>query len=570
MKQALSHYLIVYFVFIVLVAVMLIVNVDDVWALDDSNAMVDNTEINARLERAGRKLEELVTDTLRVEQEIAELRAQLLRARGEEEQEELAKALGEKAIRSGELQTAFEAVATAGDTLAEIKFKEKNEKFSWQNALLEVFQPLIMELQKISEKPREIERLRSEQAFFQSRIPAIQSVLHRITYLKSIATSALAKKELEHLELRWSKRLRELKSKFSITSFNLEERLNDDTFIEGSRSAIQGFFSGRGLNILLAFLVFVSTYVVLFYINVFAKHFVGRYRRRKSNVLERLFNLIYQLLIVIAAVFAALSVLYFRGDWIILGVALILLVGIAWTLRYSLPHMLLEMKVLLNMGPVREHERIVYNGIPWKIMSLGVYSILANPWLRGGTLRLPLKVLAECQSRPFNDEEPWFPSRENDYVLLDDGVYGKVVLQSPEVVKIDTLASAKFYTVDSFLQNNPRNLSMQGFLLLVEFGLDYQLLPTITNEVRSQLEKSIAEGIKQEEIGHLLKNFSVKFNNATASSLNFMVMATFNGSAAGKYYSIQRTLQSLAVDACNHHGWAIPFDQLTVHLKPNE
>jgi len=563
-----------FYIFLALVLLffaMQVIHINNAWALnDDGNIEPGETDVSERLERAGDKLEEIVTETLAVEEEIVNLRKALRRAGGETEKEDIAKALGEKALRSGELQAAFEAIATAGDTLAETKITKKSEQFNWRNALIEVFQPLITELQKLSEKPREIERLRSEQAFFQSRIPAIEGVLRRIHYLKSIATSDMSTKELEDLERRWAKRLKELKSKYSIASFNLEERLNDDTLIQGSRTAIQEFFSGRGLNILLALTAFIGTYLILFYINVFTKMFVSRYRRRKSNVLERLSNLIYQLLIIVAAVFAALSVLYFRGDWIILGFALILLVGIAWTVRYSLPHLLLEMKVLLNMGPVREHERLVYNGVPWKIMSLGVYSKLANPWLRGGTLRLPLKVLAENQSRPFNDEEPWFPSRENDYVLLDDGVYGKVTLQSPEAVQLNTLSSVKFYTLDNYLQNNPRNLSMEGFMLLVTFGVDYTLQPIVTSEVRRQLEQYIEEGIKKEELHHLLKSFSVKFNDAGASSLNFVVMAAFAASAAEKYFTIQRTLQSLAVDACNTYGWSIPFNQLTVHLPSDE
>jgi len=557
-------------IFLILLFTTSIVDVDNAYAIDADNIDSEDTDVSERLDRAGGKLEEIVVETLVVEEDIENLRKALRRAKDEKEKEEIAKTLGEKAIRSGELQTAFEAVAAAGDTLAEIKVTKKTEQFNWRNALVEVFQPLISELQKLSEKPREIERLRSEQAFFQSRIPALESVLRRINYLKSIATSALAKKELEVMELRWSKRLEQLKSKYSIASFNLEERLNDDTLIEGSRTAIQEFFSGRGLNILLAFFAFATTYLVLFYINAFAKSFIGRYRRRKSNVFERLSNLIYQLLIIIAAIFAALSVLYFRGDWIILGFVLILLVGIAWTVRYSLPHLLLEMKVLLNMGPVREHERMVYNGVPWKIMSLGVYSKLANPWLRGGTLRLPIKLLADNQSRPFNDDEPWFPSRENDYVMLDDGVYGKVILQSPEAVQIETLASLKFYAVGNYLQNNPRNLSKQGFLLLVTLGLDYKLQATITNKVRTQLEQYIEEGIKKEELHHLLKSFSVRFNDAGASSLNLVVMAAFSGSAAEKYYGIQRMLHALAVEACNQYGWEIPFNQLTVHMPPKD
>jgi small-conductance mechanosensitive channel len=67
-------------------------------------------------------------------------------------------------------------------------------------------------------------------------------------------------------------------------------------------------------------------------------------------------------------------------------------------------------------------------------------------------------------------------------------------------------------------------------------------------------------------VGGFLNNCFVEFDEAAASSLNLFIYASFTGDAADSYFRIRRTLQSLAVDACNTNGWVIPFNQVTVHL----
>jgi small-conductance mechanosensitive channel len=57
----------------------------------------------------------------------------------------------------------------------------------------------------------------------------------------------------------------------------------------------------------------------------------------------------------------------------------------------------------------------------------------------------------------------------------------------------------------------------------------------------------------------------VEFDHAGASSLDVAIFALFSGEAAPSYYKMRRLLNRLAVEACNRHGWTIPFTQLTVH-----
>ncbi len=62
-----------------------------------------------------------------------------------------------------------------------------------------------------------------------------------------------------------------------------------------------------------------------------------------------------------------------------------------------------------------------------------------------------------------------------------------------------------------------------------------------------------------------VESILVEFQEAGASSLNYMIYVTMKGEAADSYYVLNRLLQKICVDTCNERSWVIPFNQLTVH-----
>ncbi|MEZ5575716.1 MAG: hypothetical protein R3F44_08755 [Candidatus Competibacteraceae bacterium] len=74
------------------------------------------------------------------------------------------------------------------------------------------------------------------------------------------------------------------------------------------------------------------------------------------------------------AFFVSTFILYARGDWLLLGLLILLAIGIL-SLRQSPPRYMAEIRILLDMGS--EANVIVYAGVPWRITSLNVYSTLA-------------------------------------------------------------------------------------------------------------------------------------------------------------------------------------------------
>ncbi len=154
--------------------------------------------------------------------------------------------------------------------------------------------------------------------------------------------------------------------------------------------------------------------------------------------------------------------------------------------------------------------------------------------------------------------------------MLADGAMGKVILQTPEQVVLDTLGGChKTYPTQSFLQQNPINYSINNFGVFVTFGLDYSHQSQITREIPQTLERILAEELAKEEYGKDLLTLLVQFKEAGSSSLDLLVVTSFPGKwAITSYFAIGRTLQRVIVDACTQQGWGIPFPQLTVHAGP--
>ena len=516
-----------------------------------------------------RSFENLFGAISQAEQDLASLRQRLNEAKDDAERERIRNDINLMESNIDSLQLAWEMWATGGVDL-QLFSPKKEEKFDWRQEIQSVFEPIVVEMRRLTERPRKVERLRSQQAFFQQRLAAADAALKNIDDYRRSAPSADLKGAFGDLESRWRKRHDEIKNQLGLVNLQLEELQSPNQPAEERASkALKELLTGRFLNLLLAALAASLIYGLMrivsrFYISLVAK------RGRRRPFLARVAHLSFMLVSGVLALLAGMAVLYVRDDWILLGLLIIVLMGVALTLQRTLPAYIKEAKVLLNIGPAREGERVIYNGLPWRLQSLNMYSTLLNPELRGGKQLLPLSELVTMISRPYDKDEPWFPSREGDFVVLNDQTYGRVMLQTPEVVQLRVVGAIRTYPVGAFLDSHPQNLSLNGFAIIMKFGIDYQYQAHVTADIKEKFENYLATHLKASDFGRYLKDFFVEFDEAAASSLNFFVWAAFSGEAAESYGRIRRLLQRLAVDACNAHDWVIPFNQVTVHLAQDE
>jgi hypothetical protein len=511
----------------------------------------------------------VLTESLRANEADRTTQRELLKkASTEEQKKEITAEIERLSAKIKELKAAFTTTATGinpSDTQA-----QTDTPMSLNEELKNIFQPAIRELRDATAQPREIEGLKTQVVQWTSKLAIAKMALAQIDQLLKESTSEEVTRELTASRKTWEKKLLEAESSLANTSVQLEERKrNVPSVVSMLAGMIAHFWKNRGLSLLLAVIAFAVMLVLLRRLYRIFRKVSPIHKKYQDGLTSRLVDVFANAFIIIAAVFAMVLTLYIRNDWLLLTVVSILFIGLAWASRTALPPYFEQIRLILNLGTVREGERIIYNGLPWRVETLNFFCVLHNPDLNGATLRLPAKTLLSSYSRPSMPKEPWFPTRIDDWVILDDGVMGKVVQQTPEqVVLVKLGGSYKTYPTLTYLSKNPENISPQ-FSVSTTFGLDYQYQSIATTLIPDIIQKKIYQSLVERFGKDAIRSVNVEFASASASSLDFRITANVDGELAPQFNVIQRMLQGGAVDAANENHWVIPFPQLTVHQSPS-
>lgn len=462
------------------------------------------------------------------------------------------------------LERRLVAIVTGVDTSP--FYGEPEAAFDLQAEIEGLAKLLIDRVKDATEAPREVARLEQQREAASLRRNqarrALEALDQRLEDPDRPPSDAL-RAELERALATWRGLLKQSNDAMRDAEVELDlRRQNRQSFWDASTDAIGEFVRSRGLDLLLAVLAFVGVFITL---RMLSRSFGRLTDRHRRSLYARAFSVAWQAFTVVAAISALLVVLYLSNDWLLLLLVLLFLAGVGWASIRVLPQVVEEVRIILNLGGVRETERLVYEGVPYEVARLGLYTTLRNPRLSGGELRLPVRDLAALRSRPAALDEAWFPCEQGQWVLLSDGVRGRVRVQSPEFVVLDLPgAGEKSYRTPDFLALAPRNLSA-GFRLCVLFGLDYAHQAEITAKIPETIEAVLRERLPEVVAAEHVRQCACSFHSAGASSLDLELLVDVDGAAAVGFKRIEQALSRFAVDACNAHGFGIPFPQLTVH-----
>lgn len=375
-------------------------------------------------------LHELLTTIKETENERTALSEQLKDASNPADEQQIKEQLESLDQRLFDLKSSFEETVTGGRSLAALaeKSEEKNP-FNWKKELEEIVRPLMDDLKQLTERPRKMEQLKSEQLLQEDHLQLADTAIAELEKTLAQSKHSSVKHALKELLNQWQEQRKNAESRLQRINAQLQ-RLTAPSEGLGEElvTKLQKFASGRGLNLVLGLGGFVLIYLVLIGLGRLISRLPSRKHEPGARRLARAIALLLRTLTVTLALFTAMLILYVRGDWLLFGLMVLLMITLTWGLQKSLPRYIREIRLLLNMGGVREGERILYNGLPWRIASLNIFSTLYNPSLHGGLLRLPIDRLVDLQSRPYSPEEPWFPSQAGDIVILEGDIYGKVLL----------------------------------------------------------------------------------------------------------------------------------------------
>jgi len=437
--------------------------------------------------------------------------------------------------------------------------------FDLKAEIEELIRPLIETLKDATEEPRQIAELKARVDALQHRQRIAEDAQRAVeATARSLPAGSPAAAEIEReLRERWRPTIDGLRNEIVVLRARLAARESGQASLASSLgSAAKNFVQSSGTSVVLSILVFATVFFGL-------RFLLERMLRRRSpdrGLSLRLVEVALQTLSLLLAIGATLFVPWVRNDWLLLAVCILFLIGAGWLLIRMMPQFFEQIRLVLNIGGVREGERLLVDGLPYRVDTLRLYSRLVNPDLDGGNLRVPIQNLVGKRSRRSGDGEPWFPCRKGDVVALADGVVGVVRTQTPDVVVVESFGAPRTYPTLEFLQKSPRNLS-SGFVVSTTCSVDYRHQGEALTTIPERLARDVTAGLGTAVGAGELLDVRVEFQAAGSTSLDFVVLARFAGSVAARFFELQRRTNAIALATCTANGWTIPFPQLVVHTE---
>ncbi len=452
----------------------------------------------------------------------------------------------------------------AGADIATLREKEET-KFSFQEEVLSLLRPAIKEMKDMTSHVRQKSDLKDKIAYYNEKLPVAEQAVANITHLLDENEEQSLEQYLQGILADWQKQLTFIQSELRSAELQLDKlERSEKSLAEASQSYLKSFFQKRGLYLIQAVLSVFGILLLSRLSYWMMVKLVPGYRAEHRSFRIRLLDLMHRLITVFLAILGPMVVFYVVEDWVLFSLGILLLLGVGLTLRHALPRYWQQVQLFLNVGTVREGERVELDGLPWRVRQINVFSMLENP-TAGLNKRVRIDDLVGLNSRPSKMDEPWFPCKRDDWVLLSDGMRGKVTGISPELVQMIQRGGAhRTYRTADFLGLSPLNLST-NFRLKESIGVTYNLQQQSVTSIPDILKEHIEKRAADEGYAEQLLNLRVEFERANTSSLDIVVIADFEGTVADLSNRLRRSIQRWCVEACTENGWEIPFTQLTLH-----
>ena len=491
-----------------------------------------------------------------VEQEIEQKKQDLAAARTEEEKTSISEEIKKLIERKSNLQRDFSLTTTGIDTAA---LDEKTtKKINVEEELDKVLSPLIVGLTKFTEPARRIEFLRSNIAYYEQHVPKMREGIAQLDVLLGEARDNKVKTKLTEEKTYWENQEKEFSTKLEVVKQQLIELENRKLSpADAFHYFVQAIFSKRGMNIMFSLLLFVVVLVAMLLLRRLIRMLNPFCYIPRLHFIASLFDVFLYLLAFVVATLTLMVSLYAAGEILALLIVVVIVFGMIWVARDTLPKFFEQIKLLLGYGPVRQGERVIHDGIPWLVESIGIYSYLKNPLLTGGTLRLPVKDLVGMRSRPCDERESWFPCKEGDYVLINYKDWRQVIQQTPQRVKFEWYKMEESMPTSSFLAQKIFNLSDTPFWVGGTLYIAYDHRFIVFDEIVKQLGAFLEEEFKKLPFAEYLLCPWVDCAEMTDTSLGVMAWVQVRPEAAFKYGAIQMEVVKICMRAANKFGWEI-------------
>ena len=508
-------------------------------------------------------LSSLLEQKAAIDADISTLSIEFKRASSDSEKEQLKVDLDSKGDEAQKINRSIENLAASTDLSSLRAVKE--EDFNFEKEFFSLIEPTLKEMKHLTYDVRAKADLRDRIEFVNERIPVVKKALENVGNLNVNRENTKLAIHIDKLKNRWTQQLQGYETELNSATLQLEKyELDEKIREENEPSFFKTFFEQRGWVLLKAIGAMILVVLLSKLIHKSLSRTLKGFQRANRSVRFRLIDLIHRGVTLVFMILAPMFIFYLAEDWVLFTLSMLILIGMAWSLREAIPRYWEQIEIFLNIGSVREGERLLMDGLPWEVKSINIFSTLHNP-RANLTKRVKLSDLTGLNSRPAAKGEPWFPCQKGDWVILSGGVRGKVTGISLELVELIQRGGARLtYTLENFLGESPQNLSL-NYRIKERLGISYNNQKMVTKEAPALLKDFIAEKLNDDGYGDILLNLNVEFEKANDSSLDLVVIADFKGESADIYNRLRRAVQRYCVDAATQYDWEIPFPQVTFH-----
>lgn len=508
-------------------------------------------------------LNQLLKTSQTQKQSIKKLKAELRAAKEDVTKKEIEAALKIETTKEEQINEQITAL-TAGIS-DKTFFTEEKKEFNLQDELQSLAEPFVKMIKSSTETARQIDSLKitindaqRQQSMAKQALERINSLQQNKTVTDKTTSAHLAKQKAI-----WEERLKESVNLQSTSEqqLTLKEKAVSTVNLENYAT---NFFRSRGVNLLIALAVFIVTFMLLRFINMAIGHMFHR-ASIKHTFYSRLARFLFQGFTVIASTLMMMITLNYLNDWILLGVVGLFAIALAWISLKMMPAIMEQTVLLLNLGAVQEGERLLLDGVPWLVKRLDHYTELVNPALDGGHFSVPIRQLVGMHSRPPARNEAWFPTKKDDWVLLETGGIAKVIIQTPEFVQlIEPGGIRKTYATADFITIAPCNIST-GFRIRTVFGVSYKHQKQSTDEIPNLLKEKVRAGLHKLVEAPNFLDIKIELTNPASSSIDYLISTDFTGKLAPRYNELKNEILCQLIAACNENDLEIPFPQMVIH-----
>ncbi|MDX2480593.1 MAG: hypothetical protein QNK24_09685, partial [Desulfuromusa sp.] len=360
-----------------------------------------------------------------LQEQLALTREKIRTTESDAEKERLAVELNRMDQQLSDSANDFERIATGVEI--GLFTDKKPETFSWKDEITTLIEPAIKEIKRLTVRARQKTKLKDTISQLSSITPIASNARRQLERLDEFAKDPAIKNQIRELLPEWRNTENRIRNKLELAQLELSQMQDKEiSLVQSSSQSIRNFFRVRGLYLIVSLLAFGGIVLIGRLLHRLVFRFLPGSKLEKRPFHIRFLDLSLRVFTVVAAIVGLFFVLYLAEDWFLLSMAIIFFIGFSWTVRQAVPRLWQQGRLMLNAGSVREGERLQLYDVPWKVETVHVFCRLFNPTL-GIRLRLPIEDIVGLVSRPYSTDEPWFPCKKGDWVVVGDRSRTRVV-----------------------------------------------------------------------------------------------------------------------------------------------